>query len=95
MNMRLLIALLLVSMVSAAHADKIKKRDTIESLEDKEIEVRTGNVIVGSTDLARQQYTAFLDLTSLDPELRTLLALDDPLNDQLSSQVETRSGFLK
>lgn len=32
---------------------------------------------------------------SLSPALRDLLALDDPLNDQLSAQVRTRSGFLK
>jgi ectoine hydroxylase-related dioxygenase (phytanoyl-CoA dioxygenase family) len=32
---------------------------------------------------------------TLPPPLRELLALDDPLNDQLSSQVTTRSGFLK
>jgi ectoine hydroxylase-related dioxygenase (phytanoyl-CoA dioxygenase family) len=31
----------------------------------------------------------------LSPELRRLLALDDPLNDELSSNVTTRSGFLK
>jgi ectoine hydroxylase-related dioxygenase (phytanoyl-CoA dioxygenase family) len=31
----------------------------------------------------------------LTPELRSMLALDDPLNDQLSTSVTTRSGFLK
>jgi ectoine hydroxylase-related dioxygenase (phytanoyl-CoA dioxygenase family) len=31
----------------------------------------------------------------LSPELRRLLALDDPLNDELSSSVTVRSGFLK
>lgn len=31
----------------------------------------------------------------LTPELRWLLALDDPLNDELSSAVTVRSGFLK
>jgi ectoine hydroxylase-related dioxygenase (phytanoyl-CoA dioxygenase family) len=31
----------------------------------------------------------------LSPELRWLLALDDPLNDELSSAVTVRSGFLK
>ncbi len=31
----------------------------------------------------------------LTPELRDILALDDPLNDQLSSQDVVRSGFLK
>jgi hypothetical protein len=31
----------------------------------------------------------------LSPELRDLLALDDPLNDELSSQDVVRSGFMK
>jgi ectoine hydroxylase-related dioxygenase (phytanoyl-CoA dioxygenase family) len=33
--------------------------------------------------------------TALSPELRDLLALDDSLNDQLSSKVDIRSGFMK
>ena len=32
---------------------------------------------------------------ALSPELRSLLALDDPLNDELSASVAVRSGFLK
>jgi ectoine hydroxylase-related dioxygenase (phytanoyl-CoA dioxygenase family) len=32
---------------------------------------------------------------SLSPQLRELLALDDPLNDRLSAEVAVRSGFLK
>ena len=32
---------------------------------------------------------------SLPPELRELLALDDPLNDRLGAAVAVRSGFLK
>jgi ectoine hydroxylase-related dioxygenase (phytanoyl-CoA dioxygenase family) len=32
---------------------------------------------------------------SLTPELRDILALDDPLNDELSASVEVRSGFMK
>ncbi len=32
---------------------------------------------------------------SLSPELRRLLALDDPLNDELSAGFSGRSGFLK
>jgi ectoine hydroxylase-related dioxygenase (phytanoyl-CoA dioxygenase family) len=32
---------------------------------------------------------------SLTPELRDLLALDDPVNDSLSAAVTVRSGFLK
>jgi hypothetical protein len=31
---------------------------------------------------------------SLSPELREMLALDDPLNDAVSANVATRSGFL-
>ncbi len=54
---------------SLAHAD-VKKTDTIESLEGKSVQIRPGNVIVNSTDLARDSYRAFLDLISDDPELR-------------------------
>lgn len=32
---------------------------------------------------------------SLTPELRDLLAIDDPLNDELSADVTVRSGFMK
>lgn len=32
---------------------------------------------------------------ALSPELREILALDDPLNDELSASVEVRSGFMK
>jgi ectoine hydroxylase-related dioxygenase (phytanoyl-CoA dioxygenase family) len=49
-------------------------------------------------DKPQQQYQKQLldvDLqASLTPELRTLLALDDALNDELSSQDVVRSGFL-
>ena len=31
----------------------------------------------------------------LDPQLRELLALDDPLNDRISADLTVRSGFLK
>jgi TolA-binding protein len=53
-----------------AAADKVKKRDTIESLEDKTVEIRPGRIIVDSSDKARDNYRAFLDLVSNDPELR-------------------------
>ena len=53
-----------------AHAEQVKKRDTIKSLEKKEIEVRKGKVIQGSSSLARENYRAFLDLVTGDPELR-------------------------
>ncbi len=50
-------------------------------------------------DLPQQQYQKKLlrpeVQQNLSPELRRLLALDDPLNDELSSQFSGRSGFLK
>ena len=50
-------------------------------------------------DKPQQQYQKKLlkaDLqASLTPELRGILALDDPLNDELSANVTVRSGFLK
>jgi len=63
--------LILVSFaVTPLEAAKPKKRDTIKSLENKQADVRTGKVILGSSDLARENYRAFLDLVSDDPELR-------------------------
>lgn len=55
---------------SPAAADKIKKRDTIASLERKTVEVRPGSIITNSSDKARDNYRAFLNLVSDDPELR-------------------------
>ncbi len=50
-------------------------------------------------DLPQQQYQKELlrpeTLQTLSPELRHLLALDDPLNDELSSRFGGRSGFMK
>ncbi len=50
-------------------------------------------------DLPQQQYQKKLlrpeTQLRLSPELRRLLALDDPLNDELSSQFSGRSGFMK
>jgi ectoine hydroxylase-related dioxygenase (phytanoyl-CoA dioxygenase family) len=50
-------------------------------------------------DLPQQQYQKKLlrpeTQQSLSPELRRLLALDDPLNDELSAVFSGRSGFLK
>jgi hypothetical protein len=50
-------------------------------------------------DLPQQQYQKKLlrpeTRQSLSPELRRLLALDDPLNDELSAGSSGRSGFLK
>ena len=66
----LLIAALAIVWASIAAADKIKKRDTIASLEGKTVEIRPGSIIAGSTDNARDNYRAFLDLVSDDPDLR-------------------------
>ena len=60
-------ALLLVTIVDAAG---VKTPETIKSLENKTVEVRTGKLMVQSSDLARDNYRAFLDLVSDDPELR-------------------------
>jgi ectoine hydroxylase-related dioxygenase (phytanoyl-CoA dioxygenase family) len=50
-------------------------------------------------DLPQQQHQKKLlrpeTQRTLSPELRRLLALDDPLNDELSSQFSGRSGFMK
>jgi TolA-binding protein len=96
MKMRLISSLALLAVAFNVQADDIKKRDTIASLEDKEIEIRPGKVIVGSTDLAREQYSAFLDLSSLDPELRAEamrrlgdLELDATEAEQLAQNIDT------
>ena len=72
MIMRVIVLLLLGSLLAFSPADaaEVKKKDTIKSLENKKFKVRTGKVIVNSTDLARDNYRAFLDLVSDDPELR-------------------------
>ncbi|MGB5165069.1 MAG: tetratricopeptide repeat protein [Woeseiaceae bacterium] len=66
----LMIGLLAVSLASVAEAQKPKKRDTIASLEGKEVEVRPGGIVLDSSQLARDQYRAFLELVSDDPVLR-------------------------
>ncbi len=87
---------LAVLLTGAADADSIKKRDTIKSLEDKKVQVRPGRVIQQSTDLARDNYRAFLDLVSDDPELRAEamrrlgdLELDATEAEQLSANIDT------
>jgi TolA-binding protein len=88
--------------VAFAQADEVKKRDTIASLEEKEVEIRKGNVIVGSTDRARDQYRSFLELASNDPELRAEamrrlgdLELDATEAEQLAENIDTlnHAGF--
>jgi TolA-binding protein len=99
-NIRHVFLLALVSATvvlgSAVEAAKIKKRDTIESLEKKTVEIRPGKVIAQSTDLARDNYRAFLDLVSEDPELRAEamrrlgdLELDATEAEQLTANIDT------
>ena len=98
MNTRRTILLLLVSMLAftSAEAASIKKEDTIKSLEKKEVQIRKGKVILASTDLARDNYRAFLDLVSDDPELRAEamrrlgdLELDATEAEQLAENLDT------
>ena len=65
----LIIALAVLLPLVDASAEKIKEKDTIKSLERQHIDVRPGKVIVNSSSLARDNYRAFLDLVSDDPEL--------------------------
>ncbi|MGI9204666.1 MAG: tetratricopeptide repeat protein [Woeseiaceae bacterium] len=59
-----------ITVAMPAFADKVKKSDTIESLENKTVEIRQGSVILNSSDQARDNYRAFLNLVSNDPALR-------------------------
>ena len=74
MNLRLAAALVVgvaaLSLAPVADAKKPKKKETIASLEGKTVEVKPSNVIVNSNDLARDNYRAFLDLVTDDPDLR-------------------------
>ena len=61
---------MLVIAAAPAGAAGPSEEETIKSLDKKSVELRPGRVIVDSTDLARDNYRAFLDLASEDPELR-------------------------
>ncbi|MGI9262778.1 MAG: tetratricopeptide repeat protein [Woeseiaceae bacterium] len=67
---QLVLLAMLICIAFPAGADTIKKRDTIASLEDKDVEVRPGRIILDSSNKARDNYRAFLDLVSNDPELQ-------------------------
>jgi TolA-binding protein len=104
MNLRIVPLILLVAscaLAPLATAD-VKKRDTIESLEKKDVQIRSGKVILNSTDLARDSYRAFLELVSDDPELRAEamrrlgdLELDATEADQLVRNIDsvTDAGY--
>ena len=65
----LLLAAGVLACATPALADTVKKRDTIASLESKTVEVRPGRRIFDSSNKARDNYRAFLDLVSDDPAL--------------------------
>ncbi|MDH5502252.1 MAG: tetratricopeptide repeat protein, partial [Gammaproteobacteria bacterium] len=69
-TLTLMLVLAAPLMLATLASAEVKKSDTIESLEKKDVEIRSGKVIVNSTDLARDSYRAFLELVSEDPELR-------------------------
>ncbi len=86
------VALLLASATYAG----VKERDTIKSLEKKTVELRPGKTIAHSFDLARENYRAFLDLVSDDPELRAEamrrlgdLELEATEAEQLTSNIDS------
>ncbi len=65
------VILVAIAMLAAqAEAEKLRKQDTIGSLDNRQVEVRRGGAIPNSADLARDNYRAFLDLVSDDPNLR-------------------------
>ena len=93
---RFLVLGLLALALSAPVANaRVKEKETIKSLEKKTVQVRPGKVILGSSDLARDNYRAFLDLVSDDPELRAEamrrlgdLELEATEADQLAANIE-------
>jgi TolA-binding protein len=107
MSLRRLTVLLFVVLLVAipavpAGAARPKDKDTIKSLEDKQVDVRTGSTIQGSSSLARENYRAFLDLVSDDPELRAEamrrlgdLELEATEAEQLSKNIDAldHSGY--
>ncbi|MBT8068413.1 MAG: tetratricopeptide repeat protein [Gammaproteobacteria bacterium] len=92
----LLLAFLALTLFGPAADAAVKKKDTIKSLEKKTVKIRPGNVILDSSDLARDNYRAFLDLVTDDPELRAEamrrlgdLELESTEADQLAENIES------
>ncbi len=59
-----------VTLSASAETEKWHAKDTIESLESRRVEIDPGGSIPNSAALARDNYRAFLDLVSDDPDLR-------------------------
>lgn len=89
----------LVLGVSQAEAREPKESETIKSLERRHVPLRSGEVIVNSADLARNNYREFLELVVDDPELRAEalrrlgdLELEATEAEQLEANLESLSG---
>ena len=98
MRLRSAKAILLLGLGVAVSAPAVAddKDKTIESLEEKTVEVRPGKVIIHSTELARDNYKAFLELSTDDPDQRAEamrrlgdLELDATEAAQLAENLET------
>ncbi len=84
---------------SPAGAREPKESETIKSLERRHVPLRSGEVIVNSADLARNNYREFLELVVTDPELRAEalrrlgdLELEATEAEQLEANLESLSG---
>lgn len=96
LRLKNLICLLAIGLVAPLALADVKEKDTIKSLDKKTVEVRPGKLIVNSSDKARENYRAFLDLVSDDPELRAEamrrladLELEASEAEQLRSNIES------
>jgi len=92
----LTLALVCILVGVPATAAGVEEKDTIKSLEEKQVDIRPGKVILGSSSLARDNYRAFLDLVSDDSELRAEamrrlgdLELEATEADQLMENIDT------
>lgn len=97
-----LMSLLIACLAATAAIADVEKQDTIKSLEKKHYEVRPGKVIINSTEMARENYKAFLDLVSDDPDLRAEamrrlgdLELEETESLQLANNIESldKAGY--
>ncbi len=89
----------LVLGASPVSAREPKESETIKSLERRHVPLRSGEVIVNSADLARNNYREFLELVVDDPELRAEalrrlgdLELEATEAEQLEANLESLSG---
>ena len=67
---RISLAITLCAFVFDAQAQRVKEEDTIASLDGQIIELKRHQSVISSTDLARDNYRAFLEVMSEDPVQR-------------------------